>query len=171
MPGPLPSCTASPRQRATVVIGALAGVAALAGAVLAGALTYLHVVAVSSLAGAVPIWLAITLLYAAAGATVWSTRHTLGQHHPQAPVWCASARWPPGPRATERACTTSVGNCAHWPTPNRSPSTWSPAPPTSSTTTPGSASPNPNRAGRGWSTSQPASLGAPLNPGAATGWR
>ena len=90
---------ASPRQRATVMIGALGGIAALAAAVLAGALTYLHVVAVSSLAGAAPIWLAVTLLYAAAGATAWSTRHTLSQHHPQTPGVVrigTLAAWPTG---------------------------------------------------------------------------
>ena len=56
-------------------------------------------VAVSSLAGAAPIWLAVTLLYAAAGATAWSTRHTLGQHHPQAPGVVrigTLAAWPTG---------------------------------------------------------------------------
>lgn len=73
---------ATRRQRAAMVGGAIGGIAALAALLLSGALGYLHLFDVTSLAGATPIWLAVAVLYAAAGATLWSTRHTLAQHHP-----------------------------------------------------------------------------------------
>jgi hypothetical protein len=90
---------ATRRQRAAMVGGAIGGTAALAALLLSAALVYLHLFDVTSMAGATPIWLAVAVLYAAAGATLWSTRHTLAQHHPTTPGTVridTLAAWPRG---------------------------------------------------------------------------
>ena len=90
---------ATRRQRAAMVGGAIGGITALAALLMAAALGYLHLFDVTTLAGATPIWLAVAVLYAAAGATLWSTRHTLALHHPSPRGGVridTLAAWPPG---------------------------------------------------------------------------
>jgi hypothetical protein len=90
---------ASRGQRAAVVCGAIGGIAALAGFLLTTALAYLDLFDVTSPAAAAPIWLAVAVLYTAAGTTLWSARHTLAQPHTTTPG-CVRidilAAWPPG---------------------------------------------------------------------------
>jgi hypothetical protein len=91
---------ATRRQRAAMVGGAIGGITALAALLMAAALGYLHLFDVTTMAGATPIWLAVAVLYAAAGATLWSTRHTLALHHPSPRGGGVRidtlAAWPPG---------------------------------------------------------------------------
>lgn len=73
----------SPKQRAALMSGALGGVATLGLAVLTAALAYINLADVITVAAAAPVWVIVALFYTAAATMLWTTRHSLGHHHPQ----------------------------------------------------------------------------------------